>query len=149
MSATKRWCQLCFQPLDVTRDDVCPRCEQVLATFRKAGLGEPSRLDTEEFWLPLPSHPDEYLISTFGRVRSLARTITRSDGKRYTVRDKILMTPADPKGYPCVSLPSRGMVRVNVLMCETFLGPCPEGQLVRHANDDKSDNWVGSLSYGS
>ena len=162
MTGTKVWCEACFryhqpptcrlclQGLDVTHalHHVCPRCQMVLARFRAHGLPEPGRLDLTEYWLPAVGLEGAYLVSSFGRIRSLARTATRSDGKRYTVKDKILSTPRDSAGYPSATLAGR-TVRVHQVVAAAFLGPRPPGQLVRHAADDKNDNWIGSLSYGS
>ena len=39
--------------------------------------------------------------------------------------------------------------RVHKLVAEAFLGPCPDGQEVRHWNGDHLDNHVSNLLYGT
>jgi hypothetical protein len=51
-----------------------------------------------------------------------------------------------------VSLSQEGIVRqalVQHLVAAAFLGPRPEGQIVRHLDDDKTRNDVGNLAYGT
>jgi hypothetical protein len=43
-----------------------------------------------EQWQPIPAFEREYEVSDRGRVRSLARVVTRRDGKRLPVRTRIL-----------------------------------------------------------
>lgn len=124
-------CLLCRQPVHGTC--CCDRCHAVGWSFLWAGYPPPDRLDLAEFWLPAAGHENRYLISTFGRVRSRATgRILSSSGKR----------------YPAVTLGGR-RVRVHVVMAETFLGPRPPGHQVLHADDDKQNNWIGNLAYGT
>ena len=43
----------------------------------------------------------------------------------------------------------RATKRGHVLVAEAFLGPCPEGQLVRHYDDNGVNNVVWNLLYGT
>ena len=127
-------CSMCRQPVD---GDVCccARCHVVGWHFLWAGhpLPPPERLDLGEFWLPAAGYATRYEISTFGRVRSLAtRRILSLHGTR----------------YPTVTLGGH-RVRVHVVMAATFLGPRPPGYQVLHADDDKRNNWIGNLTYGT
>jgi hypothetical protein len=71
-----------------------------------------------------PDATDE--VSDRGRVRSLDRVVR-----------------------PTVGLPGRGTVRVHVLVCETFIGPRPDGLLTRHLNGNPYDNRIENLAYGT
>ena len=55
------------------------------------------------------------------------------------------------EGYLCISNGRRGEGRTPIhhLVAEAFLGPRPEGQLVRHLNDKKQENQVENLAYGT
>ena len=57
----------------------------------------------------------------------------------------------DGDGYLCVSGGKRGARRwtIHSLVAEAFLGPRPSGLVVRHRNDDKDDNSVENLAYGT
>lgn len=55
-------------------------------------------------------------------------------------------------GYPTIIL-SNGLIkkriRVHHVVAELFIGPRPEGLLVRHLDDDKENNCVSNLAYGT
>lgn len=146
-------CWHCLGPVDELHPvrPVCDRCKLIVAAFTRHGLPSPGRLDAAEHWLPIPGFEGEYEASTFGRIKSLDRKITvnRTDGTQVfrRARGRILMERPDD-GYPSVTIGGR-TVRTHVLIAATFLGPRPDGEVVRHGNDRKADNWVANLRYGS
>ena len=148
-------CWHCLGPVDELHPvrPVCDRCHLIVATFTRHGMEPPGRLDEREWWLPIPGLVGEYEASTLGRIKSLDRKIVvnRTDGTQAFrwARGRILMESPDQAGYPAVTIPGRGTVRTHVLIAATFLGPRPDGEVVRHDNDRKSDNWVANLRYGS
>jgi hypothetical protein len=87
---------------------------------------------TEE-WRAVPGYEGRYEVSDLGRVRKYADT--HSDGD----------------GYPCVSMGRRGAPRlpVHCMVALAFLGPRPQGAVVRHLNDDPRDARLANLRYGS
>lgn len=61
-----------------------------------------------------------------------------------------------PKYKDALGRPNYQVVRierkryyVHVLVLEAFIGPCPRGQECRHLNDDKSDNSLSNLKWGT
>ena len=55
-------------------------------------------------------------------------------------------------GYPSVVVSNkfiRKQVRVHRVVAELFIGSCPEGQLVRHLDDDRENNNLSNLAYGT
>jgi hypothetical protein len=100
-------------------------------------------LERPEVWTVVAGW-DRYAVSTHGRVKRIG-----ADGKP----DRILKTTPDSGGYSTVTLYADGrrrVVRVHVLVAETFLGPRPfPGAEVLHWNDDRSRNDVGQLRYGT
>lgn len=40
-------------------------------------------------------------------------------------------------------------IRLHQIVAETFLGPKPDGAIVRHLNDNKQDNRVSNLAWGT
>jgi len=92
-----------------------------------------------ETWLPAPGFEGFYEVSDEGRVRSLHRGIR-------TLR------PGTANGYPMVILSVNGKRAkryVHRLVAEAFIGPCPEGQEVRHRNDDRLNPALSNLLYGT
>lgn len=109
---------------------------------------------TAERWQSITDHPG-YEVSDQGRVRSLARTITRSSGRRYSVPRRLLEPFANSRGYLCVSLsradvPSkRRNAPVHALVLAAFTGPRPDGLVSRHLNGDRTDNRAANLAWGT
>ena len=52
------------------------------------------------------------------------------------------------RGYFDVRVGGRSL-KVHQLVAAAFLGPCPPGMEVRHANGQKDDNRLENLSYGT
>ena len=107
---------------------------------------------TIEQWRDIPGHPG-YQVSDHGRVRSVDRTVTYSDGQVRRYKGKILRTPLSKMGgYPHVNLWNRGesQVRyVHSLVAETFIGPRPEGTEVCHNDGNPTNNHVANLRFGT
>jgi hypothetical protein len=107
-----------------------------------------SDLEEPERWLPVVDYEGLYMVSDLGNVRSLhksARRRLRGD----------LLSPAfageDPPHW-CVSLTKGGKAktwRIHRLVMEAFVGPCPEGQEVRHGPGGNLDSRLVNLCYGT
>ena len=93
-------------------------------------------------WRPVPGYEGSYLVSPSGIVRSIPRR--RTAGGALAVRAS--------KGYPAVQLWSAGVGRVHRVhrvVAAAFLGPCPDGQEVRHLDGDCSNPAAANLAYGT
>lgn len=104
-----------------------------------------------EMWKFVIGFKGFYEVSNIGRVRSVKRSITRSNGRKMTVLARILLSPLDGHGYPHVCLHRRGRswsVRVHILVARAFLGKPPAGKEVRHLNGDRADPRLRNLRYG-
>jgi hypothetical protein len=105
-----------------------------------------------EQWLCHPVHT-AYEVSTGGRVRSIERTVIRSDGRRRTFSGRELTVRIDSEGYPTVSITKRNVmtkIRVHVLVCETFHGLKPTAaHEVRHLNGNRSQSHASNLQWGT
>ena len=98
---------------------------------------------TPERWLPVPGYESLYEVSDRGRIWSAPRN---------TSRGGILKQWSDNVGRMSVKLTLNGKqktIRVHVLVAAAFLGPRPEGQEVRHFDDNPSNNQLRNLSYGT
>ena len=100
---------------------------------------------TPERWLPVPGYEGFYEVSDLGRVRSLSRP--RHPGRVLKGR------PLPGSGYMQVILSVGGVKHLHYihrLVAAAFIGPCPEGQEVRHLPDrDRKNNTLANLAYGT
>lgn len=91
-----------------------------------------------------------YEVSDDGRVRSVDRIMTYSDGRQRFYPGQELARALSSNGYLKVSL-GRGKQRsVHVLVCEAWHGPKPAKRLeVRHLNGNGLDNRPANLKWGT
>ena len=108
---------------------------------------------TIERWKPVNGYVGIYEVSSHGRVRSLDRVVTYSDGRVRRYKGKVLRTtPKQRGGYPVVCLYSqdKGQTRhIHALVAEAFIGPRPEGMEVCHGDGDPANNRLDNLRYGT
>ena len=97
-----------------------------------------------EIWKPVVGWEDSYMVSSFGRVKSL-----------FSNNERVLKNVIASNGYSYVTLSAnneRCMKTIHRLVCEAFL-PNPENKpCIDHVNTIRSDNrvWVnedGSIDY--
>lgn len=102
-----------------------------------------------ENWLPVVGYEGLYEVSDLGKIRSVSR-INRNGVQ---IGGIVLRPGPQRKGYLTVSLIDKDgrkkSKRVHRLVLEAFVGPCPEGHLVRHLNDIPGDNRLGNLRWGT
>lgn len=106
---------------------------------------------TEE-WRAIPEWEGFYEVSSFGRVRSLPRVVYRSNGYVLNLKGKILKTNPDTRGHHQFRLNRPGVrkiARVHRIVLEAFVGPCPEGMGALHWDDDKDNNHLSNLRWGT
>ena len=106
-----------------------------------------------ERWMPVVGYEGLYEVSNWGRVKSLARTATRSSGTHpRSLKELILKPVASTDGYLRVGLCRNGTKStwyVHVLVAAAFLGPRPDGLIVLHGSKGPLDNRPENLSYGT
>lgn len=93
-----------------------------------------------EEWRPVVGAPD-YEVSNLGRVRSLKRR-----------QAHILRPCVNPAGYHNHTLFVDGapvFTYAHALVMAAFVGPRPDGMVIRHWDDNKDNNTVGNLLYGT
>lgn len=132
-----------------------PRLGQPLSSDHAADCGF-----CGEQWKAIPGYEGYYEVSDLGRVRSLDRTIMRTN-KFGTVHEKRIsgaikrLTREEPTpGYFRLSagLSKDGKCRtrlVHQLVLEAFSGPCPDGHEVAHNDGDSENNRLGNLRYAT
>ena len=101
-----------------------------------------------EIWKAVPGYEDYYEVSTQGRVRSLDRVISRSDGTIAKLKGK-LRSQRLCQGYPNVTLHKehkRWTAKVHRLVAITFLGEFPDLQ-VNHIDGCRTNNNINNLEW--
>lgn len=102
--------------------------------------------DPPERWLPVPGYEGRYDVSDLGRVRS------RKKDRRTASRGGVLKPGLNGAGYLIVVLyrgRERWTVAIHRLVLLAFVGPCPDGQEVRHGPNGRLDNRLSQLRYGT
>jgi len=99
-----------------------------------------------EVWRPIPGR-NGYEASNLGRLRSVGRWIYY-DVRRRWVRDRILRTRITKFGYEQVVF-NEGTALVHALVMLAFYGLPPEGMEVCHADNNKQNNSLTNLRYGT
>lgn len=99
-----------------------------------------------ERWLSVPGFEADYEVSDQGRIRSWRHWNGRPS-------PRMLKPSPDKDGYRQISLCRDGVAAVkrkmHLLVLLTFVGPRPEGSETRHLNNDRSDNALTNLAYGT
>ena len=101
-----------------------------------------------ERWVPVLDFEGMYEVSDLGRVWSHQK---RGGGKRGGFLKPILQG-AKGNRYEVVCLFRNGVRHyraVHELVAEHFIGPRPEGQIVRHGPGGRLDNRAVNLGYGT
>lgn len=114
-----------------------------------------------EIWKPVkeisvkgkePFKPYGYEVSNLGRVRSYKNKY--GYGKRALLDSPTIVNGRpDGVGYIQYIMSDidgvRKNVRAHVLVAETFLGKRPEGMIICHEDDVKTNNKLSNLSFGT
>lgn len=108
---------------------------------------------TNEKWLPVAGFEGHYMISDYGRVWSVKRSIIRSDGRTSTVGGRVLKCGTGKSGHKYVTLahPDSGCrsYLVHRMVLETFVGPCPPNMECCHYDDNPGNNRLPNLRWAS
>jgi hypothetical protein len=102
---------------------------------------------TDERWLPIPGYEGLYDVSDLGQVRSVPRTDARGVPRKGVIRKL-----STRNGYYSTRLYKHGESKaysMHVLVLTAFVGPRPDGMVVRHLNGNPSDNRLDNLSWGT
>ena len=101
-----------------------------------------------EEWRDITGYEGFYQVSNLGRVRSLDRTLLRSDGSTATYKGRILTPVGRPYLHVSLSKGNRQeRVRIHRLVAETFV-PNPENlKCVDHIDCNKTNNRADNLRW--
>src|SRR5690606_5943390 len=105
----------------------------------------------KEIWKNIPNYEGYYQVSSFGRVKSIDRVITKSNGVKQKTKGTALKPLNIGNGwYVSVSLyknKKAKQFKIHQLVAMAFLGhkPCGFKLVINHKNFIKSDNRVDNL----
>lgn len=103
-----------------------------------------------EQWLAVVGFEGLYEVSNMGRVRSVDRIITRSDGQLRKFKGGILKEFISSKGRLQVNLTKDKKVHRKTphsLVALTFIGERPEGYHICHIDGDYTNNRLSNIRY--
>ena len=110
-------------------------------------------MNGQEEWRPVVGYEDAYEVSSWGRVRSITRTVTRSDGVSQVRKSRYLKISVMKSGHLRVGISDQATTRgrlIHRLVAEAFLGPPPEGKpLALHWDDNPANNQPSNLRWGT
>ena len=100
-----------------------------------------------EQWRDIPGFPG-YQCSQDGKIKSLRRFLVRSNGRPFTVPERIVKNRVGTKGYLHVGLyvnKARVYRPVARLVYMTWVGPIPAGMEIDHIDQNNVNNHVSNL----
>lgn len=105
-----------------------------------------------EEWKAIEGYEGYYEVSSSGRVKSLERTVKRSDGQVRKLNSRIISGSFDTDGYRQCKLSKNGKyltVNIHRLVAQAFI-PNPHNlPEVNHKNFNRTDNRVENLEWVS
>ena len=102
-----------------------------------------------EIWADILGYEGLYQASNLGRIRSLNRMVKHSDGHLKRMEGTIIQPCISNTGYQRVCLSKDGKKKkfgVHRLVWEAFNGKIPNGLVVNHINECKTDNRLENLN---
>ena len=102
-----------------------------------------------EEWAFIEGTNEEYSVSSYGRIRSNARTLIRTNGKKLTLQERILRLSISRRkyGYLETNTQKYGTIKPHREVAKAFIpnGKCREE--VNHKDGDRLNNCVDNLEW--
>ena len=97
----------------------------------------------KEIWRPIKGYETYYEVSSYGRVRSLDRMVTYSDGRKHLWKGRILKPIKVRNGYSQIFLSKSGKVKqvlIHRLVAEAFIPNTDNLPFINHKDEIKTNN---------
>jgi hypothetical protein len=99
-------------------------------------------LDLVENWVKVPGYEDFYEISNHGRFAKLL-----PDGRQ--IRKLNSKTPYLSVSVKSLNGEPQKSLYIHRLVAQVFIGPRPDGLVIRHLDGNRYNNMATNLAYGS
>lgn len=103
----------------------------------------------EEKWIDVIDYESKYEASNFGRVKSKPRIKIRKNGRKLTVKGKLLSFQTNKDGYYTVELHDEDGKNlphlVHKIVWESFNGKVPDGLEIGHDDENNQNNRLDNL----
>ena len=103
-----------------------------------------------EIWKNIKGYEGLYQVSDQGRVKSLERIIIKKDGRKFTVKERVLRPGATKDGYLIVALHAgdkQKTLTVHRLVCQAFHKNPENKPCVNHIDENKTNNAANNLEW--
>ena len=103
----------------------------------------------EEVWKDISNYEGFYQVSNLGRIKSLDRWVEQRNGS-FRHFDGRVLKPRLSNGYLYVSLSiseNVRTVRIHSVVAQMFIKSRPEGMVVNHKDEVKTNNCIDNLEY--
>ena len=104
-----------------------------------------------EVWKDIKGYEGLYQVSNLGRVKSLERIIIKKNGKKQTIRERILKPKTEWNGYLRITLANGSGKKksffVHRIVCEAFHENPEDKPCVNHIDENKTNNVASNLEW--
>lgn len=104
----------------------------------------------EEVWKDVVGYEGRYIVSNFGRIRSLYREFVNKRGRIMHITDRVMKTHLDECGYERVKLSGESgakMTFVHRIVAESFIPNPNNHPMINHIDECKTNNRVDNLEW--
>lgn len=106
----------------------------------------------KEIWKPVKNYEGWYEVSNLGRVRSVDRIVTYSDGIKHLWKGQMMKLKKGNNGYLQIGLSKNSKVNffiVHRLVAQAFIQNPDNLPQVNHKDENKTNNCVSNLEFCS
>lgn len=155
----KKYCGGCKMEINIslfnknknTFDGVQTECRKCkLKRYRESNPINKSKTISlqNELWKPIRNYKKIYMVSNFGRIKSVFRTIKKNDGRIFNYCEKILSPNINKKnGYHSILFGLNGKrFYIHRLVASHFIKDNGK-DIVNHIDGNKANNYASNLEW--